>query len=270
MNYSFPTAPNLQIAQRWGNINAAMYPAPTYKHMGVDIAGKVGYSIFAAADGVVADVSLYNQHGYGRYVIIQHEDGMYDTLYAHLHKVNVMIGDAVVGGQQIGEMGGQPGDDDPIDGASSGAHLHFELILPNQPSIEFVKTWKGYTVDPLPYLTRRAFGEAGLTGTVLASSLYIRSAASVASPSLGGVARNDVLKIVELIDVGSDQWARLWSLRPEYVAVKYAGDLHISVSVNSATTNPPPAIPLDVERSVRMDEVQRMIKFLEQRKSELS
>jgi hypothetical protein len=271
MNYSFPTSPNLQIAQRWGNINASMYPAPTYRHMGLDIAGRVGAPIYAAADGVVADVSLYNQHGYGRFVIIQHEDGMYDTLYAHLHKINVMIGDAVVCGQQIGEMGGQPGDDDPIDGASSGSHLHFEVILPNQPSmIDFVKTWKGWTVDPLPYLTERAFGKPGLTGSVIASSLYIRSAASATAPALGGVAKNDVLKIVELVDVGNDQWARLWSLRPEFAAVKYDGSLFISVSVSSTTPNSPPAMPLDVERSVRLDEVQRMIKFLEQRKSELS
>lgn len=267
--FSFPTLPTLYVTQKWGNVNASMYPAPTYRHMGVDIGGPVGAPIYAACDGVVADVNLTGAHGYGRHVIIQHLDGLYDTLYAHLHKVKVEIGDEVIGGQQIGEMGGQPGDDDPIDGASSGAHLHFEAILPSQPNIDFVKTFAGYTVDPLPYLTRLAHGEPGIIAKVIArKGLRVRSEASVDATQIGALEFGSIHPVVRLIDVGNDQWAQLWSLRPEFAAVRYGGEILMEVSAGTQP-NPPPVPQEEGERAARLDEIQKMIASLEKRKSEL-
>lgn len=271
MNYSFPTSPTLRVTQRWGNVNASMYPAPTYRHMGVDIGGGVGSPIFAAADGVVVTVNMLGAHGYGRHVIIQHDSGAFDTLYAHLHKVNVTIGDAVAGGQQIGEMGGQPGDSDPIDGASSGSHLHFEVILLNQPGIDFVKTWAGYTVDPLPYLTRLAYGDPKLTVKVITTKgMRVREKADAASLQIGALGSQTVWPIIRVLDVGKDQWAQLWSLRPEYAAVRYGGEKLMEVSVRTVVLPPEPSTPpaLD-EKAIRRDEIDRLITYLEGRRNEL-
>lgn len=270
MNYSFPTSPTLRVTQRWGNVVPSMYPPPTYRHMGVDIGGGVGSPIFAAADGVVATVNLTGAHGYGRHVIIQHEGGSFDTLYAHLHKVSVQVGQLVVGGDQIGEMGGQPGDDDPIDGASSGSHLHFEVILPNQPQSDFVKTWAGYTVDPLPFLTLRCFGEPRLIGKVVApSGVRVRSKMDKSALQIGELASASTCSIVAIQDVGGNQWAQLWSLRPEYAAVRYSGELLVEVSAGTVTVPPPGQPPAVDEKAIRLDEIQKLIAFLETRKSEL-
>jgi len=273
MNYHFPTASHLLIAQKWGNVNYALYPAPTGRHMGVDIAGPVGSPIYAAADGVVADVNVLGAHGYGRHVIIQHDGGSYDTLYAHLHKVNVEAGQMVLGGDQIGEMGGQPGDSDPIDGASSGSHLHFEVILHNQPSIDFVKTWAGYTVDPLPYLTREAYGDPRLFATVEAPrGVKLRDKADLSGREIGGLGNKTTHPILNVIDTPPNQWAQLWSLRPEFAAVKYGGERLMTVTAGTPVVTQPPVVQppaLDAESVIRLDEVKKMIAYLEQRKSEL-
>jgi len=192
-------------------------------------------------------------------------------LYAHLHKVNVTIGDAVAGGQQIGEMGGQPGDSDPIDGASSGSHLHFEVILLNQPGIDFVKTWAGYTVDPLPYLTRLAYGDPKLTVKVITTKgMRVREKADAASLQIGALGSQTVWPIIRVLDVGKDQWAQLWSLRPEYAAVRYGGEKLMEVSVRTVVLPPEPSTPpaLD-EKAIRRDEIDRLITYLEGRRNEL-
>jgi hypothetical protein len=97
-------------------------------HHGVEIQGKVGTPVHAAADGVVIFAgpdrgAIYNPFRpyydfYGHLVVIEHVDNLY-TLYAHLSVINVESGDVVVMGEQIGEMGQS--------GAATGPHLHFEV-----------------------------------------------------------------------------------------------------------------------------------------------
>ncbi len=96
---------------------------------GIDIAGKVGDPIQAAADGkvVYAGNSL---RGYGNLVIIKH-DNTYLTAYAHNSKLLVKEGDAVRKGQKIAEMG---------DTDTTSPKLHFELRVNGKP------------VNPTPYL----------------------------------------------------------------------------------------------------------------------
>ena len=55
---------------------------------------------------------------YGLFVVINHHNG-YSTLYGHMIKVNVNVGEIVEKGQVIGLMGST--------GDSTGCHLHFEL-----------------------------------------------------------------------------------------------------------------------------------------------
>lgn len=86
---------------------------------GVDIAAPVGTPIYASADGVVilSRSSGYNG-GYGLYVVIKHANGT-QTLYAHMSRVNVVVGEQVSQGEIIGAVGNT--------GRSTGPHLHFEV-----------------------------------------------------------------------------------------------------------------------------------------------
>ncbi len=86
---------------------------------GVDIASSFGTNILASADGevIVARSTGWNG-GYGQYIVIKHQNGT-QTLYGHLSGVQVSVGDIVVQGQVIGNMGST--------GKSTGTHLHFEI-----------------------------------------------------------------------------------------------------------------------------------------------
>lgn len=90
-------------------------------HRGMDFGVRENTNITAAADGVVTEVG--NGGGYGNYVIIKH--GTKSTLYGHLNRAMVRVGQTVKNGQVIGKSGGRPGS--PGAGASTGPHLHFEV-----------------------------------------------------------------------------------------------------------------------------------------------
>jgi len=86
-------------------------------HDGIDISGQGGTPILAAYDGVIKTRAFSNSYGY--YVDIQHTSG-YVTRYAHMAaQATVAPGARVARSQQIGVVGNT--------GASSGAHLHFEV-----------------------------------------------------------------------------------------------------------------------------------------------
>lgn len=95
----------------------------TQRHHGpygaFDIANKVGTPIVAMADGIViiSKDSGWNG-GYGQYIVIKHTNNT-QTLYAHLSKNDVTVGQRVTQGQKIGELGNT--------GRSTGPHLHFEV-----------------------------------------------------------------------------------------------------------------------------------------------
>lgn len=86
-------------------------------HRGVDLHLHIGDSVVAAYPGKVV-VSKYNRRGYGNYIMVEHANGT-RTLYGHLQKRLVEVGDIVEGGQLIGKGGNT--------GRSSGPHLHFEI-----------------------------------------------------------------------------------------------------------------------------------------------
>lgn len=99
-------------------------------HYGIDIANDADTDVCAVKKGIV--VYTQDDHpGYGQYIKVQHEDGSL-TLYAHLMSIEVKEGDIVKKGQRIGGMG--------TTGASTGVHLHFELVI------------GGENVDPMSYI----------------------------------------------------------------------------------------------------------------------
>ena len=92
-------------------------------HNGVDIAAPEGTNIRAAGDGKVIWCGDNGNTKYGNTVVVEHSDGKL-SLYAHMKDINVKSGDIVRTGDSIGTVGHT--------GASSGNHLHYEVIDGNR------------------------------------------------------------------------------------------------------------------------------------------
>ncbi len=87
-------------------------------HPGLDFVAPTGTPIHATGDGVIEEVNG-GQSGYGNYVMIKHGFG-YETLYGHMSRVNVRMGQKVKRGDVIGFVGST--------GRSTGPHCHYEVI----------------------------------------------------------------------------------------------------------------------------------------------
>lgn len=98
-------------------------------HYGVDLHGRYGQPVTAAAAGVVIFAGW--NHGHGRQVIVQHTGG-WQTSYSHLSQFTVHRGEHLRAGQAVGQLGNS--------GRSTGPHLHFEITR-----------WGGY-YNPLDLL----------------------------------------------------------------------------------------------------------------------
>lgn len=91
-------------------------------HEGIDFAAATGTPILAAAGGVV--IAAEYHHQYGNMVEIDHGNDMV-TRYAHASRLHVKLGDIVRRGQHIADIGST--------GRSTGAHLHFEVLVKGLP-----------------------------------------------------------------------------------------------------------------------------------------
>lgn len=94
-------------------------------HKGIDIDLIKGEPVVAAFDGKVRIAK--KRGGYGNVVVLMHPNGL-ETVYAHLSKFKVTVGQVVLSGQTIG-LGGSTG-------RSTGSHLHFEI------------RYKGHALNP--------------------------------------------------------------------------------------------------------------------------
>ncbi|MEO0914620.1 MAG: peptidoglycan DD-metalloendopeptidase family protein, partial [Pseudomonadota bacterium] len=102
-------------------------------HNGIDLAGPRGTPILSTAEGVV--VFAGRQSGFGNLIKIRHEFG-FETLYAHLNRIHVKVGDRIARGDHIGDMG--------TTGRSTGVHLHYEVRIGGRPvnPMTFIKAAK--------------------------------------------------------------------------------------------------------------------------------
>ena len=89
------------------------------QHKGLDVKVYIGDTIRAAFSGKVRIVN-YERRGYGKYVVIRHDNGL-ETIYGHMSKQLVTEDQEVRAGDPIG-LGGNTG-------RSTGSHLHFETRL---------------------------------------------------------------------------------------------------------------------------------------------
>lgn len=93
-----------RIHTGFGNwLGAEGYPLLS-PHRGIDVAGSVGADVLAAADGRVT-VARDNRDLCGLIVVIDHDPGLYRTVYCHFSVIAVRVGDHVKRGQRIGAIG---------------------------------------------------------------------------------------------------------------------------------------------------------------------
>jgi murein DD-endopeptidase MepM/ murein hydrolase activator NlpD len=95
-------------------------------HSGLDFVASSGTPVTAAAAGRVVIAGL-DKSGWGKLVVIAHASGV-RTLYAHLSRIDVRVGQNVAAQAAVGLVGAS--------GAATGPHLHFEVLV------------RGAAVDP--------------------------------------------------------------------------------------------------------------------------
>jgi murein DD-endopeptidase MepM/ murein hydrolase activator NlpD len=110
---------------RWGSV-----------HNGLDIAAPIGTPIRAPLAGTV--ISSGPATGFGLWVRVQHADGTI-TVYGHINRSLVKVGQKVSAGQEIAEVGNR--------GESTGPHLHIEVHTPG-----------GTIINPRPWLDQHGIG----------------------------------------------------------------------------------------------------------------
>lgn len=139
----------VSITQGFGKTSFSKKAYASGKHNGIDYGGAYGTAILAAADGKVVGTGNLGRYAYGRWVAIDHGNGIV-TLYGHLSAIGVSVGDKVDRGEQIGKMGST--------GYSTGTHVHFTVYSATSYEVVPSKTVKGLripigaAVNPSVYL----------------------------------------------------------------------------------------------------------------------
>jgi murein DD-endopeptidase MepM/ murein hydrolase activator NlpD len=91
-------------------------------HTGIDLSAPYMSPIYATAGGTVTYAGYRGD--YGRVVEIDHGNGI-ATVYGHLHRYIVSVGQTVAEHAQIGFLGSS--------GRSSGPHVHYEVLVNDEP-----------------------------------------------------------------------------------------------------------------------------------------
>ncbi len=110
-----------KITSKFGNRNHPVLKSVKF-HRGVDIAVSIGTPVYS---GIKGKVTFAGRKGnYGNLVEIEGDDGI-KVRYAHLNSVDVVTGQKVSDGEKVAETGNT--------GMSTGPHLHYEIIIDENP-----------------------------------------------------------------------------------------------------------------------------------------
>lgn len=107
-----------RIASGFGSRIDPVYGTPKM-HKGLDFSAPQGTPIYATGDGII-EAAGYSEGGYGNHVMINHGYG-YETLYGHMVRIKVRIGQRVKRGEVVGWVGST--------GKSTGPHCHYEVHI---------------------------------------------------------------------------------------------------------------------------------------------
>lgn len=114
-----------RLTQAYGRTPFAIRNYGSQYHNGIDIGAPIGTEVFAAEVGTIINVGNQDAYrgcyraAYGKFVVVKHENGL-TTLYGHLSRYIVAVGQRVEMGQVIGYVGRT--------GWATGAHLHFTVF----------------------------------------------------------------------------------------------------------------------------------------------
>lgn len=108
---------NGPLTSRFGNRANPFTGSGAEDHSGLDFKGNTGEAIRVTANGKVAFAGV--QGGYGNVVRITHGHG-FETVYAHLSRIDVEVGQSLQAGHVVGLLGST--------GRSTGPHLHYEVV----------------------------------------------------------------------------------------------------------------------------------------------
>ncbi|MGY4542033.1 murein DD-endopeptidase MepM/ murein hydrolase activator NlpD [Arthrobacter sp. UYNi723] len=121
---------SMSVSSPFGYRVSPITGAAAEMHTGVDLTGACSTAVFAAGSGTVTEAG-WSPYGSGNRIVVDHGNGL-KTTYNHLASIGVSLGQPVAQGQQIAGVG--------TTGASTGCHLHFEVMV------------NGQTVDPSAFI----------------------------------------------------------------------------------------------------------------------
>ena len=156
-NYMLTTIPNgapLETTKVTSSFGYRIHPITKKRkfHRGIDLKAKMNTPVYATADGIVSFVQPRNIGDFGRVIKVWHNYG-FQTIYAHLNKTNVKVGDIIRKGDQIALSGNS--------GRSTAPHLHYEVRYASKvlnPK-EFIK-WQESNYDNILKKERRVRWES--------------------------------------------------------------------------------------------------------------
>jgi len=138
------------------------------QHNGIDFAAPSGTAVRAVGDGVVEFAG--QQSGYGNIIIVKHRNDL-STVYAHLSRMDVKVGQSVAQSQFIGAVGST--------GWATGPHLHFEYRVNGEYTDPAVIAKQDGDMTPIAAASRPAFEKLAVaTRTELAAAFSVVQASA--------------------------------------------------------------------------------------------
>lgn len=138
------------------------------QHNGIDFSAPMGTAVRVVGDGVVEFAG--QQNGYGNIIIVKHRNDL-STVYAHLSRIDVKVGQTVAQSQFIGAVG--------MTGWATGPHLHFEYRVNGEYTDPAVIAKQDAGMTPITAASRPAFEKLAVaTRTELAAAFSVVQASA--------------------------------------------------------------------------------------------
>lgn len=183
-----PGQDSVDVTYRFGSTQGGLRDP----HHGVEFLNGYGTPVLAAADGVVVVAgddrkTFYGPYSYfyGNLVVLKHTlppalqamptiPQPFYTLYGHLSKIEVQVGQKVHAGQEIGQVG--------MSGVATGSHLHFEVRLGDNT----YKNSRNPELWLMPHTDNNGTPNGALAGRILDANGQYLSVSTIVVQHLAG------------------------------------------------------------------------------------